>query len=297
MLKHIIKLSNWFGLLNKTIISFFRVLIMSKSSRDFLNQKSDSDRIVILGNGPSFKKTIDENFDFFLNNKLICLNHFAITDYYTTLKPEYYFVIAHDLFLDDTLDEYKNASIKLFNAIAEKTNWKLKFFILYEAKKEKRWHQILSQNKNIEIVFMNITPVEGFKNFRYFWYRKGLGMARPHNVMIPSMFFAICNGFKEIILVGAEHSWLHELHVDDDNNTLFFNKHFYDTSDKSKKCNYKGTSFMKLHEVIRSFSYAFESYHIIQEYAKKCDVKIINCAPNSFIDAFERKQISDFTSL
>ncbi len=266
---------------------------MSKSSRKFKNLKINSDRIVLLGNGPSFKNTVDENRDYFINNKLICLNHFANTDYYTLLKPKYYFVIAHDLFLDDTIEEYKNASIKLFNAIAEKTSWELKFFITHEAKSEKRWQDILRKNKNIEIIFMNITPVEGFKFMRNYWYDKGMGMARPHNVMIPSMFFAICKGVKEVILVGAEHSWLHELHVDDDNNTLFFNKHFYNEVGKAKKCNYKGTSYMKLHEVIRSFSYAFEGYHIIEEYAKNKGVKIINCTPNSFIDAFEKKKISD----
>jgi hypothetical protein len=282
--------------LQKTIISFFRILLMSRSPKCFKRQKLSQERIVILGNGPSFRKTIDENEEFFLNNELICLNHFAITDYYAMLKPKHYFIIAHDLFLDDTMDEYKNASIKLFNAIAEKTTWKLKFFITYEAKSEKRWQEILKQNKNIEIVFMNITPVEGFKYFRYLWYRKGLGVARPHNVMIPSIFFAITNGAKEIVIIGAEHSWLHELHVDDENNTLFYNKHFYDEQKGVQKCNYKGSSFMKLHEVLRSFSSAFEGYHIIEEYSRFRGVRIVNCSPNSFIDAFERKKIMELSN-
>ncbi|MBN2779254.1 MAG: hypothetical protein JXR36_16605 [Bacteroidales bacterium] len=296
MLKTIINFSNWFGLLNKTIVSFIRILILSKSTKSYKKQRVGSNRIVLLGNGPSFKNSIDENLKFFQNSELICLNHFAITEYYMVLKPKYYFVIAHDLFLDDTLDDYKNASIKLFNAIAEKTKWPLKFFITYEAKSEMRWQQILSQNKYIEIVFMNITPVEGFRCLRYHWYKKGLGMARPHNVMIPSLFFSINNGAKEVIIIGAEHSWLQELHVDENNTTLFFNKHFYDTQYNAKKCNYKGTSFMKLHEVIRSFSYAFESYHELNEYANSKNVKIYNCTPTSFIDAFERKKITDFIS-
>lgn len=293
MVELLIRISNWFGLLNKTIISFIRVLVMSKSPKRFLNQKANSERIVILGNGPSFKETVDNNFEFFVNNELICLNHFANTDYYSRLKPEFYFIIAHDLFLDDTLDEYKNASIKLFNSIADKTSWKLKFFITYEAKKEKRWQQILMQNSNIEIIFMNITPVEGFRCARNHWYNRGLGMARPHNVMIPSMYFAICNGYKEIVIIGAEHSWLHELHVDENNTTLFFNKHFYDSKDVAKKCNYKGNSFMKLHEVIRSFSYAFESYHTIRDFAITRKTRIINCTPTSFIDAFEREKLQN----
>ncbi len=293
MLRIIVKFSNWLELLQKTIISFFKVLVLSRSSKNFLSQKTNSERIVILGNGPSFKDTFDGNKTFFQNCDLICLNHFAKTNLYSDLKPEYYFVIAHDLFLDDAIDEYKNASIKLFTEIANKTTWRLKFFITYEAKTQKRWQRILSKNENIEVIFMNITPVEGFKCFRYYWYNRGKGMVRPHNVMIPSIYFSISLGVKEIILVGAEHSWLHELHVDDDNNTLFFNKHFYEPNGRSQKCNHKGTSYMKLHEVIRSFSSAFEGYHVLEEYSKAKGVQIINCSPNSFIDAFTKKKLTE----
>lgn len=293
MIGFLVSISKWLGSLHKTIISFLRIIVLSKSPKSFLKQKTNSSRITILGNGPSFKKTIDENKDFFKSSELICLNHFAITEYYTELKPKYYFAIAHDLFLDEAAPHYVEASKKLFNTIVEKTTWKIKFFITYEAKSQKRWQEILRKNENVEIVFMNITPVEGFKFFQYSWYSKGKGMARPHNVMIPSMFFAISSGVKEIILVGAEHSWLHELHVDDDNNALFFNKHFYDEKSNSQKYNFKGTSYLRLHEILRSLSNAFEAYHILEEYSSSKSVKIVNCSPNSFIDAFEKKKISD----
>lgn len=253
--------------------------------------------MVILGNGPSFKGSIEDNKEFFKSedNELICLNHFAITDYYQELKPKYYFTIAHDLFLDDTLDEYKQASIKLFNAISDKTDWNLKFFISYEAGKEKRWQEILRKNPYIEIVYMNIAPVEGFKWFRYWAYNRGLGMTRPHNIMIPSIHFAIQSGVKEIILIGSEHSWLKELHVDDYNNALFFNQHFYDDKQRSQKYNNRGgQSFLKLHEILMTLATAFASYHELNEYSKTKGVNIYNCTEGSYIDAFERKSLKDF---
>jgi hypothetical protein len=296
MVKFLGALLNLFKLCNATCLSVSRIIVFSKSVKPYRNAKTKKNRLVILGSGPSFKKTIEENLDFLKseNNDLVALNHFAITDYYTELKPEYYFTIAHDLFLDDTIDDYKNPSIKLFNAISDKTNWELKFFITYEARKYKRWQEILSKNKNIEIVYINITPIEGFRWFRYFCYNRGLGMTRPHNVMIPTIHFAIHAGVKEIILIGSEHSWLQELHIDDDNNALFFNEHFYDKEKKSKRYNYRGVSYLKLHEILMTLATAFKSYHELNEYAESKDIKVYNCTKGSFIDAFERKIITEF---
>lgn len=293
MIELLIKLSLWLALLRQSFVSIIRVIFISGNTKEIKKIKINSDRLVVLGNGPSFKNSLESNFEFFKHQELICLNHFGITDYYTELKPKFYITIAHDLYLDDTDTMYKEASIKLFNAIADRTTWEMIFLIHREARKEKRWQEILRKNKNIRIVYINLTPAEGFKWLRYSLYKKSLGMVRPHNVMIPSMFFAINAGAKEIILVGAEHSWLKEIHVDKDNNALFFNEHFYNTEKKSQRYTFKGQSYMKLHEILKTLAAAFEGYHILNEYAADMGVKIINCSPESFIDAFEKRSLSD----
>jgi len=293
MLKTLINISRWFGLLNKTIISMFRIIVLSKNSQSFRGQNSKKERVVILGNGPSFKKTIDENKKMFLENELICLNHFAITDYYSELKPKYYFAIAHDLFLDNAELEFIDASNKLFHAIAKKTTWKLKFYISFEAKSQMRWQEILKQNENVEIIYMNLTPIEGFERFSHRVFKKGLGMPRPHNVMIPSIFSAINLGVKEIILIGADHSWLKELVVNENNFVMFHDKHFYDEKSQLKKFNFDENNYPKLHDILVSLSKAFASYHILNSYALKQGVEILNCTPNSYIDAFIRCEIKD----
>ncbi|MDD2635560.1 MAG: hypothetical protein PHW82_08690 [Bacteroidales bacterium] len=289
-----IKTLNWFISLNTTVLSVFKLMVWSRSSKLYKKNRTNQKRLIILGNGPSFKNTLESNFDFIKKQELICLNHFAITEYYTQLKPRYYFTIAHDLFLDNTKQEYKNASIRLFNTIADNTDWPLKFFITYEARKEKRWQEILKKNKNVEIVYMNVTPVEGFKWFRYYCYNHGLGMTRPHNIMIPSIHFAIFSNVKEILLIGSEHSWIKEIHVDENNNVLFFNEHFYDKEKQYKEYNNRGQSAFKLHEVLATIAAAFKSYQELNEYAQSRNISIYNCTKGSFIDAFERKQIEEF---
>ncbi|HNQ68538.1 MAG TPA: hypothetical protein PKN32_09170 [Bacteroidales bacterium] len=293
MIKTFIRFTNWLKLLNQSMISQFRIWFMSKNSQALRKQKSEADSVIILGNGPSLKSTVEANKELFLTKELLCVNHFALTDYYTELKPKYYVTIAFDLFLDDVMPHFVEASNKLFNAIADKTSWKMKYFTTHEAKKHLRWQKILERNKNIEIIYLNLTPVEGFDSFMFRKFNKAKGMPRPHNVMIPAIFTALHLNAKKIILVGSDHTWLQELHVDENNRALFYNEHFYDKEKQEKQFDYSGKYYMKLHEILGTMSCAFASYHILQRYANNKETEIINCTPVSYIDAFKRKKISE----
>lgn len=293
MLKLFIRLSKWLTLLKQSVVSLVRIWLMSGNSKHFREQKSKSDSIVILGNGPSLKSALEENKSFFACHELLCLNHFAITDYYTEFKPKYYVAIANDLFLDDVMPHFVDASNRLFNAIADKTKWELKFFITKEASKHLRWQKILKRNKNIEVIYLNLTPVEGFERFMFHSFNKAKGMPRPHNVMVPAIFTALNLGVQKIFIVGSDHSWLQELHVDENNRTLFFNEHFYDKEKQKKQFDYGGQYYMKLHEILGTMSFAFASYHILKRYADYKNVEIINCTPVSYIDAFKRCNLED----
>jgi len=288
-----VRFSKLVSLFNKTIATKLRILLFSKKAAAFCQIKSSANRIVVLGNGPSLKKSLQENTDFFLNNELLCLNHFAISKYYEELKPKYYIAIAHDLFLDDVHEKFVEASNKLFSEIAEKTNWNMKLYMPFEAREYSRWQAPLKTNKNVEIVYFNVTPVEGFKKSRFRQYSRAWGMPRPHNVMIPAIFTSISLGAKEIILIGSDHTWLKDLHVNKQNETMFINEHFYDKEKEQKRFDYKGQSYLNLHEVLATFSTAFESYHILKEYAEYKNIEIINCTPVSFIDAFKRCEIKE----
>ncbi len=291
MIETLLKIRNWQNLLGKSISSIFRIALMSKPVKTFKNTEPVSKDLIILGNGPGLKPFIEENRDNLSKYELLCVNHFSITDYYTELKPKYYVAIAFDLFLDDIMPHFVEASNKLFNAIADKTDWPLKFFITVEAKKHQRWQKILSRNKNVEIIYINLTPIEGFQKFMYRNFDKAKGMPRPHNVMVPAIYTAIYLKAKKVFLAGADHSWLKELYVDENNQTLFFDKHFYDNEKQLKRFNYDTENYLKLHEIINSISCAFASYHILRGYAEYRNTEVLNATPKSFIDAFKRSKI------
>ena len=294
----LVRFSIWLSLFSQTQGSRIKILVMSKSSKRFRQLKTDKKQIVILGNGPSLKSTIQENENFFEGKGLFCVNHFATTEFYTKLKPAYYLITTPELFSDSVFDEFIEASNKLFNTIADKTTWKLKLLVKYDAKQNERWRKILEKNKNIEIIYLNLTPVEGFKKFMFRQFNKANGMPRPHNIMIPCLFTAIHLAPEEIFIIGAEHTWLNDLHVDENNDTYFNFQHFYDANKTATKfCYFDEQSHYKLHEVLRSFSIVFSAYHTLNDYAKYKNINIFNCTPVSHIDAFKRCKINDLLSI
>ncbi|WP_163716122.1 motility associated factor glycosyltransferase family protein [Mangrovibacterium lignilyticum] len=288
MLSILLSIQNLLQNLTSTIASLVKVLVFSKKPQRLL--KPQNDQVVVLANGPSLNKMIDEKKEFLKGKDLVCVNHFPSTDYYTELKPRYLVSSAPDLWREDIEPFYMEQSERLFKNIAERTSWELIFYFPFEARKFQKWQRILAENLLIKVVFYNTTPIEGWRCFRHFIFRNNLGMPRPHNVIVPSTFLMINSGYREIYLWGADHSWLKDISVDESNNALINQKHFYDEqTSKAKPLDWKGVGARKLHEILYKFMTAFASYFVIDEYAKSRNVHIINNTKGSFIDAFERE--------
>ena len=105
-------------------------------------------------------------------------------------------------------------------------------------------------------------------------------------------------------MAGADHSWLQEIFVDDDNEVLLSQKHFYDKQAAKQKHYrdmsvaqpmYRGGSAQsrKLHEVLEKFYYTFRSYWTLRKYAESKAIEVINITPNSYIDAFKKAPLRD----
>jgi hypothetical protein len=99
-------------------------------------------------------------------------------------------------------------------------------------------------------------------------------------------------GYKNIYLFGADHSWLKDIHVDENNLVLLTQKHFYnEKSARPKPMTNTGKGVRKLHEVLKKFQITFKNYFLIEEYSRKKNSLIFNSTKNSYIDAFERKYL------
>lgn len=263
-------------------------MVLSKPVKTKHINEFNEKKVLILGNGPSLNEAL-KNKNLMEGKEYIAVNNFPTTAYYELFKPKILVLQAPEFWIDDVDDVYIDFRYKLFDAIVNKTQWKLLLFMPAKYKNAKQFNTTISQNKMVEINYFNDTPIDGFFGFKTFCYDRLLGMPRPHNIMIPAILMAMHLGFKEIYLTGVDHSWVNDLSVDDDNQVLMSHKHFYDCdSVKKVPMNKLGRGTRKMHEVLQKFVYSFAAYHEIEQYANHKKVDIYNTTTNSHIDAFER---------
>lgn len=280
------KIMKQLGLLWQTFLSMVKILLQSKWSIRFPSQFSNLDELLILANGPSLNKTIEDGNDFLKGKTLLAVNFFVNSPRFAELRPELY-LIADPLFW--LVPEKRQ---QLFGGLAEKTTWPMTLFIPRRALKNKEWKPLLGGNSQIKIVVYNTTPIEGFQGFCNWVFHKGWGVPRPHNVLIPSIAVGLRLQFKKIYLAGADHSWLPEIRVTDDNVVLMHQKHFYDQgTSKADTVKQENLQSAHIYTILYHMYVSFKSYHILEAYAQWLGKEIINITPGSYIDAFRRMKI------
>ncbi len=274
----------------QTVGSFLKVVLMSRYNGKFPSASRPD--LLILGNGPSLKKFLHEKQTFLKDKDLLAVNHFVNTDQYQQLKPSLYLINVPEFWKEDIEADYKEKRIQVFKDFAQKTKWEIHLFLDFGAKKAEFWKEIIKDNPFIKVHFFNTTPVEGFKPFTFFCYKHQCGMPRPHNVLIPSLMMGINMGYKNIYVAGADHNWMNDLFVAEDNTVYLTQKHFYDEHAAQPGVMKKeGKGKRKMHEILIKFVHAFKGYWDINTYAKKQGVNIINITPGSMIDAFKRMNL------
>lgn len=269
-----------------TALTGIRILFSSSWNCHFTDHSNQS--INILGNGPGLNDIVPEHLS---GSICLAVNNFAMTPMFSEVRPPYYVIAAPEYWLDHVDQNYVDMRNNLFGQIEEKLTWNMEIFIPFKSRKYRFKEKLSKLNTHLKISYYNDTPAEGISIMTHFAFRKRLGMPRPHNVLIPSIMIAIWKNFKHIYLYGADHSWLQEIYVGDDNIAYLTQKHFYDSKEaKPDIMKKKGTGTRKLHEILQKFMLTFEAYHRINVYAMKNHIAIINKTKNSFIDAFTRHE-------
>lgn len=269
-----------------TFLSVLKILVQSKFGLKL--PKAESDRCIVLANGPSLKTSLEKHPELFKQNPLICVNTFAVTAEFESLKPQYY------VMLDPFLWDIKNESnLKTFKNLEEKTSWKLHLLIPQHAMNNPIFQDLKNKNSNIVLTPFNYTVFKGFSGIAHWFYNKNLAMPQSLNVTITALFLGVNLGYKEIYLVGADHTWHENLHMSDENILHTKVTHFYENDSEIKLVPYyisgiaeNGTR--KAHEFFDIWSRTFYGYQLINDYAIDHNCSILNASEVSFIDAFKR---------
>ena len=278
------KLDNLQGFLTKTVASMASLLKVALMSRG-VTPKGDAKgkSLVVMGNGPSLRKTIDERGEWLRSHDLLAVNFFANTPDFFSLKPQAY-VLADGHFFSGVASDPNVA--KLWDAIS-RVDWKMNLWV--PVKQKALAESLIKGSKNISVKTFNLTPLEGSKGLTHWMIDKGMGMPRPRNVMIPSIMTAIREGYGKIYLCGADHTWTQTLSVDDENFVVSVQPHFYKDNSEEHARVRQAYAGLHLHDVLGSMTVAFRSYWEIADYARSRGVEIINATPGSMIDAFPRE--------
>lgn len=275
-----------FYALTDSLLSMVRVAF-NLSRRANIKKVGTSDTISILANGPSLKQEIPA----MIEGDKMAVNYFASTPVFADFRPEYYVFNAPEYWAADAHPTTKKLVAQLTKNLIEKVDWPMCLFVPMNA--EQHFDFLAKENTHISIQKFHTTPVEGTIKLRHTLFNLQLGMPRPHNVLVPSIMMGIWMNYKTIKIYGADHSWLPMIYVDEYNNALLEQKHFYDQGETKPELMRKDAKFengRKLHEMLEKFYLSFKAYHIIEAYSKRKNIKIYNATPGSFIDAFERKR-------
>ncbi len=280
-----------------TLTSARRVLVHSNFFVGIRRVKVSTNSICyILGNGPSLKENLLNDSTFLQSQELFAVNDFAKSKYYEILKPKYYVFADPAYWNPNVYKDIYDEGVLVLNEIHDKTDWQM--FLIVPAEAFHIFKRFFNRRLNIKILPYNPTMISGFQKINFFFYECYLGMVSLQNVLIACITIAVNMGFGEINLLGADHSWIQDLIVNNDNVVCAKDSHFYSKGQVEylpyRNSNANGDCY-KMHELLSTLVKTFQAYHVLREYADSRNVKIFNRTPNSFIDAFERKPFGNFS--
>ncbi|MDH5325756.1 MAG: hypothetical protein OEZ68_10485 [Gammaproteobacteria bacterium] len=284
------KVLSWLDKVGNSIFSLALVVVMSKRGVD--GGKAMRRECIILGNGPSLSIDLVNNPGLCAGKDIVCVNYFALSEIYEEIMPNHYVVLDPDIW-DDNLKQGVEDRDKFIEYMCSKTKWELNFFIPVEARRSKVFSK-LSTNSNININLYNRTPVDGFGWLVNGIYKRGLGMPRPYNVLVASIFLAINMGYEKVYFVGADHSWHEDILVGKDNVLYVRQHHFYDDAENvvlTPFFNAGDKGVFDMHQVFSGWAKLYYSYKLLRHFADKSGVSVLNASSKSYIDSFDRTEL------
>lgn len=252
-------------------------------------KKEEQDRkLVILANGPSLSQVLDNICE--IKDVDFCMVNLSIlTDIFWVLKPK--MLVMTDMSLYVHKD--KDFSIK-FRDELQKVNWAMEYCVPFHYP---NWIiKEFKRNPYIKVSRYTTQPwspeLSFYKKLRFWLYEKGLIAPNCSNVLIATIYVSILKGYKQIYLFGADHSWLKDIRINDNNQVVVQDAHYYGTAEHVW-LDYQGNP-ISITDLLESNLSTFRNHHNLRAFADYLgDVKIINCTEGSYIDAYERGKLEE----
>lgn len=281
------------------IFSIIKAVLSSFSTRK-KKKRCNNKKCFIVMNGPSLLKDIDI-IKKSAPEDIFVANHFADSDFYENIQPNYYILQDHYFWEEYVVDFYKKKRIKTFKNLEEKTNWPLVIFV--PNMKALKYLSNNIKNSNIKFEVYNARFISNSKKnnnhlvesnkLLYFLWKLNLAAPPPTNVLVGALYVSYLEGFSSINIFGADMSFFTDLVVDQDTNdvgmmiTHFYSKEFLPLY-KEKTWSIKSDLAYELERL----SMALTLFRTLNDFFSRSQVSIFNSSENSFIDSFERKRLN-----
>lgn len=291
MFYSLLKIQLFLEALYHTFISILRILFRFKYKNSLRAARKMDKDLVILGNGPSLKESLINKKELLDGKELMAVNQFVLSDEFSNLRPANYVLLDIGYFKANTIPRVREIAGKIIDSFLEKTDWELTLFLPKEGRGSEFHTRLKNSDRNFRFVFFNRTNVDGLKFFRHWAYRHNLGMPKPQNVLVGCLVLSVCLRYSQVYILGADHSWLENIRISEDNTLISIEKHFYDKDDKGKPTKKEHPDTLqstKLHDYLNDLARTFSSYHLIRKFADAEGVKIWNASEKTYIDAFDR---------
>ena len=253
--------------------------VVHENPVNYIKREDRTRPVAILGNGPSLKEFRPEPG----RDSDYCMVNFApLSELFFSVKPAYH-VLVDDAFFVAEQDELVGRM--------QQIDWDLRLFIPYKYRKIAQ--QRYGSNPHIHLVPIHLTGLPdtfAFKQTAYRLFKRGRALPIAENVMIAAIYCMMNSGYRQIELYGADHTWISQMMVDDQNRVCMVKDHYYDAHQVELKplVNADG-SIPTLSQELRCQAKAFGAYEMLQGYADYLgDVVIRNRTAGSYIDAFPR---------
>lgn len=274
----------------QSTISLGRVLLLTKNLPRM--EKAQSTRCAVLGNGPSLKESLDNHLSYLLETEVVCVNNISVFEQYTLLRPKHYILLDPAFYQFDDVATAMPVVQSTIHALVERTQWPMTIYLPQYARKNSYTQKLSTLNPNLTIAYFNYTIARGFPSFTHFLFKRGWAMPQAQNVLVAATFLMINRQYKEIFLLGADHSWHEQLRLNDQNELLLTDQHVYNKEGKELVISKKTKQIESgLSRQFASLSKAFYGYEMLARYAAQRGVKIWNASAKSYIDVFERTSL------
>lgn len=252
------------------------------------------DRLIIIGNGPSLNKSIELYGDVIKQSECLMVNHSASTDLFEYLRPSFYLLVDPAWIYPEN-STHTEAIYRTINAIVSKTIWPMTIVMPRTAINGYANNQF-KKNKNINVMFFEDCQIMPKDMTKFEAWDKNMVCPPGQTVMNTAVWLPIYWEYKETYIIGADTSFVADLHVDQETNIVYsIDTHFYSNDqlpvDDYDEKNHRRTFGTKLHEEYFTAGIALRDYWAMREYADWKGVKVYNACEFSWIDAFERKKL------